>query len=79
MSTINIELSPGIWKKISEVACSFQVITNEQILVTEQSSIPTDGSVGPHKVARSKTIYDFVPSSGYLWGLSSTPAVVGVD
>ena len=74
-----IEITSAEWQLIASTACSFQVLGQREIKITEQASKPDVDSTN-YKIALPKEMYSFTPNGGNLYALSiSENSLVGYE
>jgi hypothetical protein len=79
MATNTREITPDEWQIITSSACSFQVLGDRAVYVTEASSKPTIDT-DDFKIALPKEIYTFDPQDGSLYALAiDVNNVIGFD
>ena len=78
MATNSVSLTRKVWKLLSAVSCSFQVVGGHEVYVTESVALPTD--LDNYKVANVRGMYTFSKNDGNLYGYCEDGnAVVGID
>jgi hypothetical protein len=63
--TKNRKIEAGQWEKVTSADCSFQVIGQREMHVSESTTAPSDAT--PYKIALPQEIYHYTHNDGSLY------------